>query len=484
MKYILQTDNETIEIPIIRSKRKTLGLEVKYDGTVNARVPMRAPREIIERFIREHEAWIIRKRQEWSLSGNNRDDMSGLPPIETKEGKALMLNWIMYPLSDLGEIRKRQEAIVWDALPELLLNEEELDFIEYYLAYRDQIREAHILLSCATVIDRLVRYDSTRYVICRGVKLVVHLLHCLKEWATELPQDAPQLMKESAAMIDNILHGSELEEVLEQTSDEEKRLSNFVIDKFDYLFRCTRLLSLKELLSVIYLLDVCRTAHRVAKEKNFCCMPVMVPTMDFSVEGVVHPFVKDAQPNSWQMSRGNICIFTGSNMAGKSTTLKALTLAVWLAHCGLPVPVKSMICPLYEGIYTSINLPDSLRDGRSHFMAEVLRIKEVMQKAVTGKRCLVVLDEMFRGTNAKDAFEASVAVNELLKSFFHCHFLISTHILEYAKAFEKDSSCCFYYMEAEIIDDAFVCPHRLLSGISEARVGYWVVKKILSDGLM
>ena len=94
MKYILQTDNETIEIPIIRSKRKTLGLEVKYDGTVNARVPMRAPREIIERFIREHEAWIIRKRQEWSLAGNNRDDMSGIPPIETKEGKAKIRQYI------------------------------------------------------------------------------------------------------------------------------------------------------------------------------------------------------------------------------------------------------------------------------------------------------------------------------------------------------------------------------------------------------
>ena len=92
-------------------------------------------------------------------------------------------------------------------------------------------------------------------------------------------------------------------------------------------------------------------------------------------------------------------------------------------------------------------------------MAEVLRIKEVMQKALTGKRCLVVLDEMFRGTNAKDAFEASLAVNELLKRFSCCHFLISTHILEYAKAFEKDPACCFYYMEAEIIDDAFVCHH-------------------------
>ena len=167
-------------------------------------------------------------------------------------------------------------------------------------------------------------------------------------------------------------------------------------------------------------------------------------------------------------------------MAGKSTTLKALALAVWLAHCGLPVPVKSMICPVYEGIYTSINLPDSLRDGRSHFMAEVLRIKEVLQKAGTGKKCLVILDEMFRGTNAKDAFEASVAVNELLKEYSNCHFLISTHILEYAKAFELDPFCCFYYMEAEIKDDNFVCSHRLQKGISEARVGYWVVRKLLN----
>ena len=70
---------------------------------------------------------------------------------ETKEGKSLMMNWIMYPLSDLDMIRKRQEAVAWDALPELLLNEEELDFIEYYLAYRDQIRKhtsyCHVLLS-------------------------------------------------------------------------------------------------------------------------------------------------------------------------------------------------------------------------------------------------------------------------------------------------------------------------------------------------
>ena len=71
-------------------------------------------------------------------------------------------------------------------------------------------------------------------------------------------------------------------------------------------------------------------------------------------------------------------------------------------------------------------------------------------------------------------------LNELLKEYSNCHFLISTHILEYAKAFELDPFCCFYYMEAEIKDDNFVCPHRLQKGISEARVGYWVVRKLLN----
>ena len=106
MKYILQTDDEVIEIPVIRSKRKTLGLEVKYDGTVNARVPQRAPREIIERFIQEHEAWILRKRREWSMDRNGGKNSEGqrrsnavdpskiLPAVETKEGKEKIRRYI------------------------------------------------------------------------------------------------------------------------------------------------------------------------------------------------------------------------------------------------------------------------------------------------------------------------------------------------------------------------------------------------------
>lgn len=399
---------------------------------------------------------------------------------ETKKGKLLMIEWLMYPLSDLDVIRKRQAAIAYHSLPELPLTEEELDFIEYYLDYRDQIRKVNPIFTLAAQIDRLFKYDSRRYIIRRGVYLIIRMLHQLEKLAKLIPESAPLLLKEFSRTIHETISGTELKEIMGQEPDNDASLSSYLVDKYDYLLRCTQLMTVKELLGIIYQLDVCRTAHAIAQKKNFCCSPEMVDTMEISVSRFVHPFIKNASSNDWKMSQGNICIFTGSNMAGKSTTLKALTVAVWLAHCGLPVPAHSMVCPIYEGIYTSINLPDSLRDGRSHFMAEVLRIKEVLQKARQGNRCLVVLDEMFRGTNAQDAFEASVAVNELLKKFPICHFLVSTHIIEYAKAFENDNQCCFYYMESEIKEDHFICSYQIKEGISESKVGYWIVKKELN----
>lgn len=100
---------------------------------------------------------------------------------ETKKGKRLMLHWITSPLSDLSAIQKRQEAIAWKKLPELPLDEEELDFIEYYLEYRDQFRRPNVLLSLTSAFDRLLRYDAKRYVIQRGVMLIIRLLERLEQ---------------------------------------------------------------------------------------------------------------------------------------------------------------------------------------------------------------------------------------------------------------------------------------------------------------
>ena len=395
---------------------------------------------------------------------------------ETKEGKRMMRHWITQPLSDLAAIQARQEAIAWEGLPALPMDESELDFIEYYLAFRDQLSVKGAFISFFNKIDRLFKYDSTRYIITRGVGLCIRLLQQLDKLHKELPDNLPSLIQEWADQIWDAFYIKELKETLNM---EEEELSDFAIDQYDYLFRQEHYTTLHNLLNGIYLLDVCRTARFIAQERGYCCTPILHETGGCNIQGFRHPFVKNAQKNDWNLEKGNIAIFTGSNMAGKSTTLKALASIIWLAQCGLPVPADTMTAPIYDAIYTSINLPDSLRDGRSHFMAEVLRIKEVLTQARSGGRCLIVLDEMFRGTNAQDAYEASVAVNQLLLEYPNCHFLISTHILEYAKHFEHHPSCQFYYMESEIKDDRFVCSYRLKEGISESKVGYWIIRKEL-----
>ena len=395
---------------------------------------------------------------------------------ETKEGKRMMRNWITQPLSDLSAIQARQEAIAWEGLPVLPMDESELDFIEYYLEYRDQLSVKGAFISFFNKIDRFFKYDSTRYIIIRGVGLCIRLLQQLDKLHKELPYNLLSLIQAWADQIRDAFYIKELKEALNM---EEEELSDFIIDQYDYLFRQEHYNTLHNLLTGIYLLDVCRTARFIAQERGYCCTPILHDSGGCSIQGFRHPFVKDAQKNDWNLTKGNIAIFTGSNMAGKSTTLKAMVSTNWLAQCGLPVPADAMTAPIYDAIYTSINLPDSLRDGRSHFMAEVLRIKEVLMQARSGERCLIVLDEMFRGTNAQDAYEASVAVNQLLLEYPNCHFLISTHIMEYAKYFEHHPACQFYYMESEIKDDCFICSYQLKEGISESKVGYWIVRKEL-----
>ena len=77
------------------------------------------------------------------------------------------------------------------------------------------------------------------------------MLHHLEKWITEQQEIVPQLWKDMIDLVQDILHGTELKNVLQRVFDKDTRFSNYVIDKYDYLFRCTRLLSLKELLSVI-----------------------------------------------------------------------------------------------------------------------------------------------------------------------------------------------------------------------------------------
>ncbi|WP_032560707.1 MutS family DNA mismatch repair protein [Bacteroides fragilis] len=395
---------------------------------------------------------------------------------ESDGGKRCLEEWLGHPLSDWKALHERQEAIRYPDFPEIRICREELDFIEFYLSQGDRPTRVSYLESAFSYIFRHFRATPERYVIRRGTKLLENVLLELKTFADHVTALSPRLIRNIAATISEIYQATELGKMVDSCGQED---SFYRTDRLDYIFRYRRNHTIAALLSIVYQLDAIRTVHRTAVTKGWC-FPSFTNDSKFMLCNFYHPQVKDAVANDWEMENGNICIFTGSNMAGKSTTLKAIASAVWLAHAGFPVPASSMVCPMFDGIFTSINLPDSLRDGRSYFYAEVLRVKEVLEQINKGHHCFVLFDELFRGTNARDAFEASVAVAEVLKAKAYSRFLISTHIIELARKLDGDDACCFYYLESAIVDDELICNHKVKPGISESRVGYWIVKKELA----
>ena len=131
---------------------------------------------------------------------------------------------------------------------------------------------------------------------------------------------------------------------------------------------------------------------------------------------------------------GTFLLVTGSNMSGKSTLLRAIGINVVLAQAGGPACAAALRLPPVR-LATSILVEDSLAGGISFFLAELLRIKQVVTAAADAGRegavLLYLLDEVLRGTNS---VERRIAVRRVLRHLLARGALgaVSTHDLELA----------------------------------------------------
>ncbi len=191
----------------------------------------------------------------------------------------------------------------------------------------------------------------------------------------------------------------------------------------------------------------------------------------FAMEGLYHPLVKNPVRNDLTAHR-NVILLTGPNMSGKSTLLKAISLCVYLGHIGLAVPASRAIIPFFSTISVAINLTDSIVSGYSHFMSEVVTLKNVLLEASENKKCFAVFDELFRGTNIEDALEISVATIKGLVKFTNSIFIISTHLHQLKDMEEiKNSKVATYYIECELNDNNPVFTYKLKEGWSDLKLG-------------
>ena len=131
---------------------------------------------------------------------------------------------------------------------------------------------------------------------------------------------------------------------------------------------------------------------------------------------VAHPLIPRAVAVRNTVSLGaspRVLIVSGSNMAGKSTLMRTIGLNAVLALAGAPVRATRMrLTPLVLG--TCLRHTDSLREGRSGFFTEVLRIRQVCNLQDEPGRVLFLFDELLSGTNSKDRRTAAEALLRML----------------------------------------------------------------------
>ncbi len=173
----------------------------------------------------------------------------------------------------------------------------------------------------------------------------------------------------------------------------------------------------------------------------------------------------------------NFLFLTGANMAGKSTLIKSIGSAVFLAHIGMGVPAASMKLTLFDGLLSNINVVDNIAKGESFFFNEVQRIKNTIEKINNGKKWLVLIDELFKGTNVQDAMKCSLTVVKGLIKIKNSLFILSTHLYEIGEELKNYQNISFRYFETNVKDDQLQFTYQLKEGISEDRIGYVILKR-------
>jgi DNA mismatch repair protein MutS len=173
----------------------------------------------------------------------------------------------------------------------------------------------------------------------------------------------------------------------------------------------------------------------------------------------------------------NFLFLTGANMAGKSTLIKSVGAAVFLAHIGMGVPARKMRLTLFDGLLSNINVVDNIAKGESFFFNEVQRIKTTIEKINNGKKWLVLIDELFKGTNMQDAMKCSSTVIQGLIKIKNSLFILSTHLYEIGEELKVYPNISFRYFETRVKDDQLEFTFQLKEGISNDRFGYFILKK-------
>lgn len=399
---------------------------------------------------------------------------------KTRAGRQLMEEMFRKPMTDSVQINQRSEGFRYykELNKKFPFEESQIELIEYYLnsGYAtDALSSAfHIIMSKT----RLILANNKAYEkMLEGMGVLAKVLIESVNMLSAFPMENCPERKEIETLL-SIL-SKEHFDFLNIISAKSTEMNISMAIKADKLLKVTLRKGIDVLMQLLVKLDVNMSVGRAAAEKDFgFAVAVEESERYLDMEGVYHPSLQKPVANDIRIdAQKNVYFLTGVNMAGKSTFMKAVSIALYLAQMGFPVPATKIRFTPVDGIFTSINVPDDIAQGYSHFYAEVLRVKKIAQKVADGLNLFIIFDELFKGTNVKDAYDATLAVTDAYASHHNCLYIISTHIVEVGPALsEKCGNVQFRFLPTEMDGSRLVYPYKLADGISADRHGMTIIK--------
>jgi DNA mismatch repair protein MutS len=399
--------------------------------------------------------------------------------VKTKGGELLLEEMFRAPLTDTAAINGRSGSI--DYLQKTRIEFEiDNDHMEDAMQYLTGARPAGYiasLLDCCRLKIQEMLYHSDNFEVhqkqTRAMLEVFRSANVLSENLEKLEQkDNPcKSLQSRLYEVVKIVPIQNFQIDRPYTLQETAQFQNLFLNKFRD--------QVEHLFHILYEFDVLISVASVAAERNLSYANAIPENSDILIaaENLKHPTLSDAVGNSFSLSREmNLLFLTGANMAGKSTWMKTLGVSFYLAHMGFPIAADRMSFKVMEGIFTSINVPDDIDAGWSHFYAEVMRVKSVAKEVSEGKQLFVLFDELFKGTNVKDAYDATLAVTERLAKYKSCAFVISTHIIEVGEALLNTPSVIFRYMPTVMVESKPSYTYHLTEGITTDRQGMIIIE--------
>ena len=171
-----------------------------------------------------------------------------------------------------------------------------------------------------------------------------------------------------------------------------------------------------------------------------------------------------------------ILMITGPNMSGKSALLRQTALIVLLSQIGSYVPATAASIGFVDKIFTRVGASDNISSGESTFMVEMNETAGIMNNLTP--RCLILLDEIGRGTSTYDGISIAWSLAEFLHNYplAHPRTLFATHYHELNELADKYERIKNYHVSTKEVGNKVIFLRKLVPGGSEHSFGIHVAK--------